>query len=80
MSIRNPKLALFVQFARYRHWGNLYRAFVAVPFHYATRIPRVLLRDTPERRRMWLAEVAGTLAGLAYVVPRRMNARHGSQN
>ncbi len=73
---RGHIVALFVQFARYRHWGNLYRVFAGVPYHYASRVPRVLLRDTPERRRIWLAELAGTIAGLAYILPRRGRRNH----
>jgi hypothetical protein len=34
--MRGHVTALFVQFERYRHWGNIYRAFVALPWYLAT--------------------------------------------
>ena len=34
--MRGHVAALFVQFERYRHWGNVYRAFVALPWYLAT--------------------------------------------
>ena len=34
--MRGHVTALFVQFERYRHWGNIYRAFVALPWYLVT--------------------------------------------
>ena len=76
--MRGHVAALFVQFERYRHWGNLYRAFVALPWYLVT-----VARSTLERRAArlifhrpdeeWLApplapQMLGVLAGYGYYV------------
>jgi GT2 family glycosyltransferase len=71
--LRGHVAALFVQYARYRHLGNLHRALVALPPHLAKRgvkeaaktvLDRLGLGPYP-RRGTYLAEVSGYLRGLA---------------
>ncbi len=72
---RGHMAALFVQFARFRHAGNLRRALLALPNYFVKRTPRVLARRAAERaalvdRRpvdLFGAEVTGYLRGLAYL-------------
>jgi GT2 family glycosyltransferase len=42
--VRGHLAALFAQFSRYRHWGNLRRALLALPRYYLRRAPAELLR------------------------------------
>jgi GT2 family glycosyltransferase/SAM-dependent methyltransferase len=72
---RGHMAALFVQFARFRHGGNLRRALLALPNHFAKRTLRTLVRRAAERaglvaRRpvdLYGPEVTGYVRGLAYL-------------
>jgi GT2 family glycosyltransferase/SAM-dependent methyltransferase len=72
---RGHMAALFVQFARFRHGGNLRRALLALPKHFAKRTLRALLRRAAQRSGfvarapldLYRPEVTGYLRGLAYV-------------
>lgn len=72
--MRGHTSALFAQFGRYRHGGNLYRAFVALPAYYARGLARRLAGRPAARDATWPAEVSGYLAGLLtgwrYLPPR----------
>jgi GT2 family glycosyltransferase len=76
--MRGHVAALFIQFERYRHWGNIYRAFVALPLYLVK-----VARSTLERRAArliyhrpdeeWLApplapQILGVIAGYGYYV------------
>jgi GT2 family glycosyltransferase/SAM-dependent methyltransferase len=71
--IRGHVAALFVQYARHRHFGNLTRAFFGLPKFFATTGTRELGRVVFERLGFgiyprsgkYLAEVGGYLRGLA---------------
>ncbi|MBA3252202.1 MAG: glycosyltransferase [Geodermatophilaceae bacterium] len=62
--LRGHVAALFVQFASYRHAGNLHRALLALPRWYARRLAGSLFAVDPTVR----AEVAGYLSGLGHGV------------
>jgi GT2 family glycosyltransferase/SAM-dependent methyltransferase len=72
---RGHVAALFVQFARFHHAGNLRRALLALPKHFVKRTLRSLARRVAESaglvaRRpvdMYRAELSGYLRGLAYL-------------
>jgi GT2 family glycosyltransferase/SAM-dependent methyltransferase len=72
---RGHVAALFVQFASFRHAGNLRRALLALPNYFLKRTPRDLARRAAERlglaaRRpvdLLRAEVTGYVRGLAYL-------------
>jgi GT2 family glycosyltransferase/SAM-dependent methyltransferase len=72
---RGHMAALFVQFARFRHGGNLRRALLALPNHFAKRTLRIVARRAVERagliaRRpvdLYRPEVTGYLHGLSYL-------------
>ena len=63
--MRGHIVALFVQFWRYRHWGNLWRVFIALPCHYANLVYRGVRYRRDARQRLLLAHIGGVLAGLA---------------
>jgi hypothetical protein len=78
--MRGHVAALFFQFARYRHWGNLYRAFVAVPAY----LTRLGLHSIKQRAGRLLyesesssltqpvgAQILGAIAGYGYYVRHR---------
>jgi GT2 family glycosyltransferase/SAM-dependent methyltransferase len=72
---RGHVAALFVQFARCHHAGNLRRALLALPNHFAKRTLRIVVRRAAERiglvsRRpvdLYRPEVTGYVHGLAYL-------------
>jgi GT2 family glycosyltransferase len=85
--MRGHVAALFVQFERYGHWGNIYRAFVALPVYLA----RLAFRTS----KRWLARlfynpadgkitlpvvpmVLGAIAGYAYYLRHRRRPPNGA--
>jgi len=72
---RGHVAALFVQFARFHHAGNLRRAFLALPKHFAKRTLRALVRRLAARAGLvargpvdtFRPELTGYLRGLAYL-------------
>jgi SAM-dependent methyltransferase/GT2 family glycosyltransferase len=73
--MRGHTAALFVQFARFGHRGNLRRALLALPNHFAKRGLRELARHAAERVglvtrpavNLYRSEVTGYLDGLRYM-------------
>ncbi|MGH7633625.1 MAG: glycosyltransferase family 2 protein, partial [Gemmatimonadaceae bacterium] len=63
--MRGHVVALFVQFWRYRHWGNLWRVFVALPCYYGRLVYRRLRHPRDASRQLLGAHVSGMLAGVA---------------
>jgi GT2 family glycosyltransferase len=65
--MRGHVAALLLQFARYKHWGNLHRLFVALPKYYTRRFLSGLLKDFKSfNKMMLLAEVLGCFSGVQY--------------
>jgi GT2 family glycosyltransferase len=73
--MRGHIAALLFQFDRYRHWGNVYRAFVALPFYfmklaysYGKRsVRRLILDSSTELPHLPLGDqIRGVIAGYAY--------------
>ncbi len=69
--MRGHVAALLVQFARYRHWGNLRRLFFSLPKHHAGLLLGGLLRGFGLKHRTYLAEVLGGLAGIKFYLQNR---------
>jgi GT2 family glycosyltransferase len=65
--LRGHTAALWVQFARSRHWGNVRRAVLTLPPSLAGRLARHVLVSSALERRVARAELAGHLAGLTMV-------------
>lgn len=64
--MRGHVVALLVQFARYKHWGNLRRLFVALPRYYSRRFLSGLFNGFKSFNRTLLAEVLGCLSGVKF--------------
>jgi GT2 family glycosyltransferase len=78
--MRGHVAALFVQFERYRHWGNLYRAFVALPWYLLKvalhalkrRLGRVLYgRSAKPLAQPVTPQILGAIAGYGYYLRHR---------
>ena len=77
--MRGHVAALLIQFARYRHWGNLFRLIFSLPTHYTRLLLSSLLRGLNLQHRTYLAEVSGCLAGIKFYFQHR-NSGAGLQN
>lgn len=73
--MRGHIAALLFQFDRYGHWGNIYRAFLALPFYFITlgfgylkRSVGRLIRDSGEETPLLplLEQIRGAIAGYGY--------------
>ena len=71
--VRGHLAALFAQFSRYRHWGNLRRALLALPRYYLRRAPAELLRLAHLRQAGrsggWFSNERAVAAEACLVVP-----------
>ncbi len=64
--MRGHVTALLVQFAKNRHWGNLFRLCLVLPLYYAKLFASGLLRGYGPRHKVLMTEVAGCIAGLKF--------------
>ncbi len=64
--MRGHVVALLVQFARYKHWGNLRRLFVALPRYYSRWFLFGLFKGFKYFNRTLLAEVLGCFSGVKF--------------
>lgn len=69
--MRGHVVALLVQFAKYGHWGNLRRLFVALPRYYAKLLLQELKRGFKPRHNSLLSEIAGCLSGVKFYMDNR---------
>lgn len=69
--MRGHVVALLVQFARYRHWGNIRRIALQLPLHFAFWLRDVLQRRSRGEGGLWWAALSGALAGIAYYARHR---------
>jgi GT2 family glycosyltransferase/SAM-dependent methyltransferase len=60
--MRGHVAALLVQFEKHRHFGNIWRLAVALPYYYCRRLARALFKRDP---RPLLSEVLGYASGFA---------------
>jgi glycosyltransferase involved in cell wall biosynthesis len=64
--MRGHVVALFVQFERYKHWGNLFRIFLLLPKYYVGLLVFGLLRGFGSRYKTYISEVLGCIAGVKF--------------
>jgi GT2 family glycosyltransferase len=78
--MRGHVAALLFQFDRYRHWGNLYRAFLELPYYFMTIAVRSLRRKAGRLIGLSRAEIyelplglriRGAIAGYTYFLRNR---------
>jgi glycosyltransferase involved in cell wall biosynthesis len=71
--MRGHTTALLIQFAKHKHWGNLFRLFILLPLHYLKRIALGIRRGFQGRQRTIPGELAGYVSGLLFFL-RNMNS------
>lgn len=64
--MRGHVVALLVQFARYKHWGNIHRLFFALPSYYNRQVLYGFLNGFKSLNKTLLAEVLGCFSGLKF--------------
>ncbi len=69
--MRGHVAALLVQYARYKHWGNLHRLFWSLPKHYTGLFLGSLLRGFGLKHKTYLTEILGCLAGIVFYLKHR---------
>jgi len=69
--MRAHVVASFIQFERHGHLGNLRHVFIGMPYWYAKRIVRWVIRGTDDTNRLLLVEMRGALAGIVYYLRAR---------
>ncbi len=69
--MRGHVAALLVQFERYRHWGNLYRLFIALPKHYKWRLLDGAKGNLKQLNRTLWSEILGCLSGVSFYLKNR---------
>jgi len=81
--MRGHVVALLLQFDRYKHWGNVYRAFLALPFEYLRRalwaLKNTVLTEAPGWDSLSLPlapRIGGVLAGYCYYLRCRRLPSH----
>jgi GT2 family glycosyltransferase len=64
--MRGHVAALLIQFEKHRHWGNLRRLFITLPWSWARLFLSGCLHGFSLRHRFLWQELAGSFAGLCY--------------
>jgi GT2 family glycosyltransferase len=64
--MRGHVSALLIQFEKHRHWGNLRRLFISLPWFWARLLLSGCIRGFSLRHRFLWQELAGSLSGLWY--------------
>ncbi len=73
--MRGHVAALLIQFEKYRHWGNLRRILVSLPWYYAKLAVKGVLNGFSGRERTLHEEILGCLSGLAFYFSNRRPGR-----
>ena len=64
--MRGHVTALLIQFEKYHHWGNLYRAFITLPFYYFKRLTKNFKNSVRTNKITLYYEISGYLSGWTY--------------
>ena len=78
--MRGHIVALLVQFAKYHHWGNLYRLFWTLPKHYGGLFIGSLVRGYQLKYKTYFAEILGCLAGIQYYLANANTTQYREKN
>lgn len=78
--MRGHVAALLVQFAKYKHWGNLRRLCVALPKHYSRLFFRGFLNGFRQSYGTLLVEIFGCLAGVNFYLQNRSSSKFLQNN
>ncbi|MBD2343062.1 glycosyltransferase family 2 protein [Anabaena subtropica] len=69
--MRGHVTALLVQFATYKHWGNLRRLCVTLPKYYVTSILRRLKNGVQPKYSYVFVQILGCFAGIKFYIDNR---------
>ncbi|WP_066379088.1 glycosyltransferase family 2 protein [Anabaena sp. CA = ATCC 33047] len=69
--MRGHVTALLVQFANYKHWGNLRRLYLTLPKYYLTSILRTVKNGFESKSSYIFVQIAGCLAGIKFYINHR---------
>ncbi|WP_309236431.1 glycosyltransferase family 2 protein [Microcoleus sp. FACHB-672] len=69
--MRGHVAALLVQFAKYKHWGNLYRLFVILPKYYAKFFLSAVLKASIPKIRQVVGEISACFSGIVFYLQNR---------
>lgn len=72
--MRGHVTALLIQYARYKHWGNLYRLFVDLPKHYLGVLMAGIFYGFTLKQKTLFSEVLGCLAGIVFYLRHRQQS------
>ena len=72
--LRGHVVALLVQFAKYKHWGNLRRLLLIIPKDYAKFFLRGLLKGFKPEDSTLLVETLGCLSGVKFYLHKRSSS------
>ena len=76
--MRGHVAALLIQFEKHRHWGNLRRLFITLPWSWARLFLSGCMHGFSLRHRFLWQELAGSLSGLwYYLMHSRMRVSDG---
>ena len=64
--MRGHVVALLIQFEKHRHWGNLRRLFISLPWSWARLFLSGCMHGFSLRHRFLCQELAGSLSGVYY--------------
>jgi hypothetical protein len=64
--MRGHVSALLIQFEKHRHWGNLRRLFISLPWFWARLLLNGYIGGFSLRHRFLWQELVGSLSGLWY--------------
>lgn len=64
--MRGHVAALLVQFAKYKHWSNLRRLFIALPKYYTKRFLSGLFKGFKSLNKTLLSEILGCFSGIKF--------------
>ena len=74
--MRGHVTASLVQFAKYRHWGNIYHVFCSLPVHYLKSFLGGLLKGYQPKHKTYFSEILGCLAGIQFYFQHRVESNY----
>lgn len=69
--MRGHVTALLIQFANYKHWGNLWRLFLTLPKYYVASILRSLKHGSSLRSSSVFTGILGCISGIKFYINNR---------
>ena len=76
--MRGHVTALLIQFEKYHHWGNLYRALITLPFYYVKRLTKNFKNSVRTNKITLGYEISGYLSGWIYYLLTKYRQRRCS--